>query len=170
MCISNTFPRGTDALGPGTTLCEPLLQRNQKGRSRGARPHTSIHAFIRQTDSTVLWARPSGDPGETDGFTDYSLMQHKLSEYLLGIRPCPLGQPPAASLPPVCVELTAWGPAARWGSHQFSLAALLEFSVPVFIIGCLGIVCWGVKILMLDISDSLRRPVFLPSQERMRNN
>ena len=60
---------------------------------------------------------------------------------------------------PVCVVLTALGAPARCRSHRFSLATLLEFPVPVFIVGYLRIVCWGVKILVLVIWDSLKMPV-----------
>lgn len=43
----------------------------------------------------------------------------------------------------------------------FSGCSLLEFSVPVFTVDYFGIVCWEVKIQVLDILDPLRKPVLL---------
>ena len=43
------------------------------------------------------------------------------------------------------------GTPARLRSPRSSLATFLEFPMPVFIVGYIGLVCWGVKILVLDI-------------------
>lgn len=46
--------------------------------------------------------------------------------------------------------------------------------MPVFVVGYLRVVCWGINILVLDILDSelasAARVCVLPSQERMRQN
>ena len=43
------------------------------------------------------------------------------------------------------------GTPARRRSPRSSLATFLEFPMPVLIVGYMGLVCWGVKILVLDI-------------------
>lgn len=63
------------------------------------------------------------------------------------------------ALPPNVASLP-WEPLPG-GGHTCFLFLLSWNSVLVFIVDFFGIVCWGVKILVLDILDSLRRPVLL---------
>lgn len=137
MCVSNTVPVSST----GTHFENHCYRGTRKGVCA---EYTLLPAsfFLSRLALELLWAGPSCDPGETNGFTNCSLiMQHKLREHPSGVGLRPPMQALGAAPPPICVVLTALGAPARCRSHRFSLATLLEFPVPVFIVGYLWIVC-----------------------------